>query len=88
LGEIELWNRSSSAQLAAQLRERRQAFDRRTDAIERIQDAAGGLGERLSEIEAQEVVLNTLDSRLDRLTRELRQTRLMRAQDSSEAVPA
>lgn len=88
LGEIELWNRSSSAQLAAQLRERRQAFDRRTDAIERIQDAAGGLGERLSEIEEREVVLNTLDSHLDRLTRELRQTRLTRAQDPSEVVPA
>jgi len=61
LAEVELWNRSSSAQLATQLRERRQAFDRRTEAIERIQDAAGGLGDRLREIEEREILLNTLD---------------------------
>lgn len=78
LSEIELWNRSSSAQLAAQLRERRDAFDRRTEAIERIEGAAGGLGERLEEIESQEIALNALDSHLDRLARELRQTRPLR----------
>lgn len=87
LAEVELWNRSSSAQLATQLRERRQAFDRRTEAIERIQDAAGGLGDRLREIEEREILLNTLDSHLDRLTRELRQTHPLRARgSSSEAV--
>ncbi len=86
LSEIELWNRSSSAQLAAQLRERRQAFDRRTEAIERIRSAAGGLGERLGEIEEQEIALNTMDSHLDTLTRQLRQTKLRRAQDSTPEV--
>lgn len=86
LSEIELWNRSSSAQLAAQLRERRDAFDRRTDAIERMEGAAGGLGERLTEIESQEIALNALDSHLDRLARELRQTRPVRAQSSAFTV--
>lgn len=88
LSEIELWNRSSSAQLAAQLRERREAFDRRTVAVERIEGAADGLGERLAEIESQEIALNALDIQLSRLTRELRQTRLVRMQPAAQPMTA
>ncbi len=47
LGEIELWNKSTSSQLDTQLRERRRAYGRRIDAIERMQQAAGGLDVRL-----------------------------------------
>ena len=71
LGEIELWNKSAAAQLDAQLRERRRHFDRRIEAIERIQGAASGLDERMSEIDAQGLALNALDSKLTELTSHL-----------------
>jgi hypothetical protein len=68
LGEVELWNKSAAAQLDAQLRERRRNFARRIEAIERIQQAATGLDDRIGEIEAQEEVLNQLDAKLADLT--------------------
>jgi hypothetical protein len=71
LGEIELWNKSAAAQLDAQLRERRRHFDRRIEAIERIQGAASGLDERMSEIATQELALNALDNKLTELTAHL-----------------
>jgi hypothetical protein len=55
LGEVELWNKSAASQLDAQLRERRRNFGRRLEAIERIQQAASGLDERIAEIDEQEV---------------------------------
>ncbi len=71
LGEIELWNKSAAAQLDAQLRERRRHFDRRLEAIERIQSAASGLDERMGEIDEQARALNALDSKLTELTSHL-----------------
>ena len=71
LGEIELWNKSAAAQLDAQLRERRRHFDRRLEAIERIQSAASGLDERMGEIDEQARALNVLDSKLTELTSHL-----------------
>ncbi|HXE47774.1 MAG TPA: dynamin family protein [Ramlibacter sp.] len=68
LGEVELWNKSAAAQLDAQLRERRRNFGRRIEAIERIQQAATGLDDRIGEIEAQEEVLDQLDAKLTELT--------------------
>jgi hypothetical protein len=68
LGEVELWNKSAAAQLDAQLRERRRNFTRRIEAIERIQQAASGLDERISEIGQQEAALNLLDQKLTELT--------------------
>jgi hypothetical protein len=68
LGEVELWNKSAAAQLDAQLRERRRNFGRRLEAIERIQQAASGLDDRIHEIEQQEHQLDELDARLGELT--------------------
>ena len=68
LGEVELWNKSAAAQLDAQLRERRRNFGRRLEAIERIQQAASGLDDRIAEIEAQEAALDELDAKLAELT--------------------
>lgn len=68
LGEVELWNKSAAAQLDAQLRERRRNFSRRLEAIERIQQAASGLDERIAEIEQQEAALDQLDLKLIELT--------------------
>jgi Dynamin family len=68
LGEVELWNKSAAAQLDAQLRERRRNFTRRLEAIERIQQAASGLDDRIAEIAAQETSLDELDAKLAELT--------------------
>ena len=71
LGEVELWNKSAAAQLDAQLRERRRNFGRRIEAIERIQQAATGLDDRIAEIDAQEAALDALDAKLTELTAHL-----------------
>ena len=68
LNEVELWNKSASSQLDAQLRERRRTFGRRLKAIERIQQAATGLDERIAEIDEQEISLTELQIKLLELT--------------------
>ena len=68
LGDVELWSKSAAAQLDAQLRERRRNFARRLEAIDRIQQAAGGLDDRISEIQVQGNALNQLDVKLVELT--------------------
>lgn len=68
LGDVELWNKSASSQLDAQLRERRRNFARRLEAIERIQQAATGLDDRILEIDEQQGLLNELDNKLTELT--------------------
>ncbi len=68
LSDIELWSKSASAQLDTQLRERRRNFVRRLEAIDRIQQASGGLGDRIGEIQAQELALNQLNAKLSELT--------------------
>lgn len=90
LGEIELWNKSTSSQLDAQLRERRRAYGRRLEAIQRIQDAAGGLDLRLGEIEEQVAALDAIERRLQTLGRELQQASAEQAAavEAAEAVPA
>jgi hypothetical protein len=82
LGDVELWSKSAAAQLDAQLRERRRNFSRRIEAIDRIQQAAGGLDERIAEIEGQVKALDQLDGKLHELT-----TYLIRAQDLVPVVP-
>jgi hypothetical protein len=71
LGDIELWSKSCSSQLDAQLRERRRAFSRRVDAIQRIESAAGGLDQRIGEIDEQESALEASRQYLDRLAGDL-----------------
>lgn len=68
LADIELWSKSAAAQLDAQLRERRRNFGRRLDAIDRIEQAAGGLDDRLAEIELQQNGLSQLNAKLAELT--------------------
>ncbi len=66
--EVERWSKAAGAQLDAQLKERRRNFVRRIESVERIQNAAGGLDERLGEIRAQEQELQVLNERLKELT--------------------
>jgi hypothetical protein len=86
LGEVELWNKSAAAQLDAQLRERRRNFGRRLEAIERIQQAASGLDDRIAEIESQEAVLNQLDAKLAELTAHLTTTTVGTAANAGPAL--
>ena len=71
VNEVELWNKSAAAQLDAQLRERRRNFTRRIEAVSRIQQAAGGLDERIRELQSQQSQLNLTDAKLAELTNHL-----------------
>lgn len=68
LGDIELWSKSAAAQLDVQLRERRRNFGRRLEAIDRIQQASGGLDDRIGEIQARGDALHQLEAKLSELT--------------------
>ena len=71
--ELELWNKSASAQVDAQLRERRRGFRRRREALERIQTAASELETRLSELEVQDQRLQGFMQRCVELADAMRQ---------------
>ena len=87
LNELELWNKSAASQLDAQLRERRRNFIRRIEAIERIQNAASGLDERIGEINEQESSLNALDHKLIELTAHLAGTPVPTSADPPSPTP-
>ncbi|MBE7366553.1 dynamin family protein [Ramlibacter pallidus] len=86
LGEVELWNKSAAAQLDAQLRERRRNFGRRLEAIERIQQAASGLDDRIAEIQSQENALDSLDAKLAELTTHLTNSSMAARNAHAEAL--
>ena len=71
--DLELWNRAASTQVDAQLRERRRAFLRRREALQRIHGAAGELERRLVEFDAQEARLTQFQRRLAALLAVLRE---------------
>lgn len=83
--EIELWNRTASAQVDGQLRERRRAFKRRHEALERIRTASSDLEVRLGELEQQEAHLAGLDARLNTLFDATRSTATQR--DLGRSLP-
>ena len=71
-GELELWNKATSAQVDSQLRERRRNFRRRRESLERVQTAASDLELRITELEAQDERLQSLLRRGRRLLDSLR----------------
>mgnify|MGYP006197264627 CR=1 FL=1 len=85
---VELWNKSAAAQLDAQLRERRRNFGRRIEAVSRIQQAAGGLDERIRELQSQQAQLHLMDAKLADLTDQLLAVPLDAAAPGTEAVAA
>jgi hypothetical protein len=85
VNEVELWNKSAAAQLDAQLRERRRNFGRRIEAVSRIQQAAGGLNERIRELQALQAELNLADAKLGELTEHLLSAK---EEETAEATPA
>jgi hypothetical protein len=64
--DIELWHQSASAQMEAQLRDRRRSFRKRRESLERIQQAAGELEDRVADVESQA-------SRVEALVHEVQQ---------------
>jgi hypothetical protein len=69
--ELELWNKNATAQVDAQLRERRLDFRSRYASLERIQSATGELEARLTEVESIDAGLQEKLSRVRELTRAL-----------------
>jgi hypothetical protein len=88
LGDVEVWSKTAAAQLDAQLRERRRNFGRRIEAIDRIQQATGGLDDRIREIETQDGTLTELESKLAELTNYLVRVRQERRPDAPVTRPA
>ncbi|HEV7574464.1 MAG TPA: dynamin family protein [Caldimonas sp.] len=71
--ELELWNKAVSAQVDGQLRERRKAFKRRIETLEKVQNAAGELETRIAEIDAQDERLQQFQARIAELAEALRE---------------
>ena len=64
--DIELWNKTASAQVDSQLRERRRNFKKRYETLDRIQSASHELDQRLQEVHGMdERVLQMLTRWLD-----------------------
>jgi len=71
--DIELWNKAVSAQVDAQLRERRKTFKRRSETLEKVQNAAGELETRIAEIDTQDKRLQHFQARTNELAEALRE---------------
>ncbi len=65
--EIELWSKGASAQVESQLRERRQGYTRRRDALERVQAASGDLEQRITDLQHTDAQLDAAQLRLEAL---------------------
>ena len=85
-GELELWNKSISAQVDSQLRERRRSFRRRRESLERVQVAAGELEARIGEIESQDERLQGLLRSARGLIEALREQACAGPQGGSELI--
>lgn len=51
--DLQTWNKAAARQLDGQLRDRRKNFARRVEAVTRIEEAAGGLDERMQDLAVQ-----------------------------------
>lgn len=69
--DVDMWSKSLTAPVDAQLRERKRSYTRRLEAVDRIQGAATGLEERISEMESAQVRLGMLQSQLASVTGQL-----------------
>ena len=72
-GEVELWNKTASAQVDSQLRDRRRNFRHRREALERVQAAAGDLEQRIGELEGQDHRSQVMLTRATELIESLRE---------------
>jgi exonuclease VII large subunit len=68
--EVEQWSKAATAQVELQLRERRRAFSRRREALQRVQQASGELEQRIAEVQSNDEHLAELQARLDAMSEE------------------
>ncbi|WP_168797271.1 dynamin family protein [Lampropedia aestuarii] len=87
--ELELWSKSSSAQLDVQLKERRHSFLSRSDTIERIEKAEIDLSERLQELNGHVDALAQLSAQLTERTQHLEASlnAMLRILDDGKSAP-
>jgi hypothetical protein len=85
-GELEMWNKSVSAQIDAQLRERRRAFRHRRESLERVQNAASDLELRIAELEEQDRRLQGFVQRVRALVEDLREQACAGPQDAADIL--
>ncbi|CAN5419007.1 dynamin-like GTPase family protein [soil metagenome] len=71
--ELDVWDRSALNQVESQLRDRRLAFTRRREALERVQNASAELEQRIAQLEAQDSRLSQLQRRVAMLSGALRE---------------
>ncbi len=81
--DLDLWSKSATAQLDAQLKERKRSFARRMEAVDRIHEAASGLAQRIAEIESAEQQLDQLEHRLAQWAQQLLQVPQAQALESA-----
>jgi len=70
--EFDIWSKAVSAQIDAQLKERRKSFRNRKEALERIESATDELEERLSELDSQDERLQQFSQRIQQALGNLR----------------
>lgn len=63
--DLDLWSKAATAQLDAQLKERKRSFARRIEAVDRIQQATSGLMEHIATVEAAEQQLQQPEQQLE-----------------------
>ena len=81
--DLDLWSKSATSQLDAQLKERKRSFARRMEAVDRIHEAASGLAQRIAEIESAEQQLDQLEQRLVQWAQQLLQVPQAQALESA-----
>lgn len=82
--EIEQWSKGASAQVDAQLRERRQGFQRRREALDRVQAASGDLEQRITDLQIADEQIDRVQARLEAMA----ETALLAARALAPAGPA
>jgi hypothetical protein len=70
--EFDIWSKAVSAQIDAQLKERRKSFRNRKEALERIESATDELEERLAELDSQDERLQQFSQRIHQALGNLR----------------
>jgi Dynamin family len=71
-GEYEMWSKSASNQVDSQLRERRRAFKRRREGLDRVLAASGELDQRIGDVQGQDERLQQLVATVDDHVQRLR----------------
>ena len=66
--DVDMWSKSLTAPVDAQLRERKRSYTRRLEAVDRIKGAASGLEERIAEMENAQSRLAALQAQLSEAT--------------------